>query len=228
MKSQQPSIHTQSVHAGERGSRPDFTPVSTPIYHTVGNLYDSLSDLDAIFGQARPGYVYPRYGTPTNEALERAVATLEAGEAAHSFASGMAAIHAAVLAAGARAGQTLVAARDLYGATHSLLGRLFRGLGLDVRFVDFTDAVAVERAAEEMRPRILLCETVSNPLLKVADVPRLARVAHACGADLLVDNTFATPYLCCPLADGADYVIHSTTKYLEIRPKSSDGPAERV
>ncbi len=208
------SIHTQAVHAGERGPRPDFTPVSTPIYHTVGYVYDSMADLDAIFGGTRPGFVYPRYGTPTNEALERAIATLEGGETALSFASGMAAIHAALLAAGVGAGQAVVAAQDLYGATYSLLDRLFRGWGVRVRFVDITDLLAVEQAVEEVQPRVLLCEIISNPLIKVADVPRLAEVAHACGADLLVDNTFATPYLYRPLADGADYVIHSTTKYL--------------
>ncbi len=207
-------IHTQAVHAGEGARRPDFTPVSTPIYHTVGYVYDSMDDLDAIFGDARPGFVYPRYGTPTNEALERAMTTLEGGEAAHSFASGMAAIHAALLAAGAGAGQAVVAAQDLYGATYSLLDQLFRGLGVQVLFVDFADLSMVEEAVREVQPRVLLCEIISNPLMKVADVPQLARLAHAWGAELLVDNTFATPYLYNPLADGADYVIHSTTKYL--------------
>jgi cystathionine beta-lyase/cystathionine gamma-synthase len=207
-------IHTQAVHAGEGGTRPDFTPVSTPIYHTVGYVYDSMDDLDAIFGDSRPGFVYPRYGTPTNQALERAMAVLEGGEAALSFASGMAAIHAALLAAGVAAGQAVVAAQDLYGATYSLLDQLFRGLGVQVRFVDFADLSAVEQAVGEVQPRVLLCEIISNPLMKVANVPHLARVAHAWGAELLVDNTFATPYLYRPLGDGADYVIHSTTKYL--------------
>jgi cystathionine beta-lyase/cystathionine gamma-synthase len=210
----QADIHTQAVHAGEGGARPDFTPVSTPIYHTVGYVYDSMDDLDAIFGGTRSGYVYPRYGAPTNEALEQAVAVLEGGEAALSFASGMAAIHAALLAAGVVAGTTVVAAQDLYGATYSLLDRLFRGLGVQVCFVDFTDLSAVEQALAELQPRALLCEIISNPLMKLADVPRLAHLAQTCGADLLVDNTFATPYLYQPLADGADYVIHSTTKYL--------------
>jgi len=208
------SIYTQAVHAGERGPRPDFTPVSTPIYHTVGYVYDSMDGLGAIFGGTRSGFVYPRYGTPTNEALERAMATLEGGEAALSFASGMAAIHAALLAAGVGGGQSVVAAQDLYGATYSLLHRLFRRLGVQVRFVDFTDLAVVERAVEEVQPRVLLCEIISNPLMKVPDVPCLAEVAHACGVDLLVDNTFATPYLYRPLADGANYVMHSTTKYL--------------
>lgn len=208
------SIYTQAVHAGERGPRPDFTPVSTPIYHTVGYVYDSMDDLEAIFEGTRPGYVYPRYGTPTNEALEQAIAALEGGEAALSFASGMAAIHAALLATGVRTGGAVVAAQELYGTTYSLLDHLFRELGVRVRFVDITDMSAVEQAVEEFQPKALLCEIISNPLLKVANVPWLAEVAHAHGAELLVDNTFATPYLYRPLADGADYVIHSTTKYL--------------
>jgi len=207
-------IHTQAVHAGERGPHPDFTPVSTPIYHSVGYMYDSMDDLDAIFAGTRPGFVYSRHGTPTNEALEGAMATLEGGEAALCFASGMAAIHATLLAAGVRPSQGVVAAQDLYGATYGLLDRLFRGLGVRVRFVDFTDVAAVERVVEEVKPRVLLCEIISNPLMKVADVPHLAEVAHASDADLLVDNTFATPYLYRPLSHGADYVLHSTTKYL--------------
>jgi cystathionine gamma-synthase/methionine-gamma-lyase len=173
-----------------------------------------MEDLEAIFGDARPGFVYPRYGTPTNAALERAMAVLEGGEAALSFASGMAALHAALLAAGVSIGQDVVAARDLYGATYSLLDRLFRGLGVQVQFADFADLSDVKRAVGEVQPGVLVCETISNPLMKVADVPRLAKVAHACGAELVVDNTFATPYLYRALSDGADYVIHSTTKYL--------------
>lgn len=207
-------IHTLAVHAGERAALPDFWPVSTPIYQTVGYVYDSMDDLDAIFGKSRPGFVYPRYGTPTNAALERAVAALEGGEAALSFASGMAALHAALLAAGVAAGRSVVAGHDLYGATYSLLGDLFQRLGARVCFTDATNLSEVRRALEEVHPRVLLCETLSNPLMKVANVPRLADLAHDYGADLLVDNTFATPYLYSALAGGADYAIHSTTKYL--------------
>jgi cystathionine beta-lyase/cystathionine gamma-synthase len=207
-------IHTQAVHAGEGAPRPDFSPVSTPIYQTVGYVYDSMDDLDAIFGKTRPGFVYPRYGTPTNAALEGAVAALEGGEAALSFASGMAALHAALLAAGVAAGRGVVASHDLYGATYSLLDDLFQRLGARVSFIDVTDLSEVRRVLEEIQPRVLLCETLSNPLMRAADVPRLADLAHDYGADLLVDNTFATPYLYCPLAGGADYAIHSTTKYL--------------
>ena len=216
------SIFTQAVHAGERGPRPDFTPVVTPIYYSVGYLYDSMDQLDAVFAAEREGYVYPRFGTPTNAALERAVATLEGGEAALSFASGMAAIHAALLATGLEAGQALrlgsgyavVAAQDVYGATYALLSNLFTGLGVAVRFVDIADLASVERAIVEEKPKAVFCEVISNPLLKVADVPAVAELAHAHGAEMIVDSTFATPYLTRPLTLGADYVVHSSTKYL--------------
>ncbi len=208
------SIFTQAVHAGERTSRPDFTPVSTPIYHSVGYLYDSMMDLDGVFGGTRTGYVYPRYGSPTVHALEQAVATLEGAEDAVAFASGMAAIHAALLGAGVRAGTTIVAAGDLYGATYALLDRLFTTLGVRTRFVDITDLNQVEQALTAERPAVLLCETISNPLIKVADIPTLAQMASAAGVSFVVDNTFASPYLFRPLAHGADYVVHSATKYL--------------
>ena len=205
---------TRAVHAGE-GVRPaDFVPVASPIHPTVGFVYDSMDELDAIFGATRPGYVYPRYGSPTVTAFETAVADLEGGEAAFGFASGMAAVHLALLAAGVRAGTTVVAALDLYGATTTLLERLMTELGVRTRFVDVTDLAAVEAALSETRPAALVAEIISNPLLKVADVPALAGLAHRHEAQCLIDNTFATPWLFTPLAAGADYVIHSATKYL--------------
>ncbi len=214
MSTNKPSIFTQAVHAGERGPRPDFTPVVTPIYNSVGYLYESMDQLDAVFGAEREGYVYTRYGTPTNAALEQAVAILEGGEAALSFASGMAAVHAALLATGLEAGQAVVSAHDVYGASYALLANLFTSLGVRVRFVDIADLASVERAIAEEKPRAVFCEIISNPLLKVADVPAVAELAHAHGAEMIVDSTFATPYLVRPLTLGADYVVHSSTKYL--------------
>jgi cystathionine gamma-synthase/methionine-gamma-lyase len=180
----------------------------------VGYLYDSMEELDAVLGGERAGFVYPRYGSPTVGAFERAIATLEGAEDAVAFASGMAAIHAALLGAGIRAGSAVVAAADVYGATYALLEKTFATLGVCVCFVDITDVAQVTRAAAETQPVALLCEIISNPLLKVADVPALADIAHNAGATLIVDNTFASPYLFRPLAHGADYVVHSATKYL--------------
>ncbi len=208
------NIFTQAVHGGERAPRPDFTPVTTPIYNTAAYMYEELADLDAIFGNERSGYVYTRYGNPTVTALETAMATLEAGEAAIAVGSGMAALHVALLGAGVHAGSEVVAARDLYGATYSLLGRLFSSLGVRTHFVDITDPGAVERAVADTRPAAVLMETISNPLLRIPDIPAVARLAHAAGARVILDNTFATPYLCRPLGYGVDYVVHSTTKYL--------------
>lgn len=205
---------TRTVHAGERVPPGDYIPVATPIHPTVGFVYENMDDLDAIFATTREGYVYPRYGSPTVTAFETAMAELERGEAAHAFSSGMAAIHAALLAAGVRAGTMVVAAMDVYGATYTLLNRLLKELGATARWVDVTDLDDVESSLAETRPVVLLAETISNPLLKIADVSALAGLAHRFGAQCLIDNTFASPYLCNPLTHGADYVIHSATKYI--------------
>jgi cystathionine gamma-synthase/methionine-gamma-lyase len=197
-----------------RPARPDFTPTVTPIHPSVTYLYDEMNDLDAVFAGTRRGYVYTRYGNPTVTALEEAMAGLEEGEAALAFASGMAAVHVALLAVGVRAGAAVVAAQDVYGATYALLDRLLRAQGVAVRFVDGADLEAVETACAELQPTALLAETISNPLLKVADLAALAEAAHRHGAAFLVDNTFATPCLVQPLSLGADVVIHSATKYL--------------
>ncbi|MCL4294607.1 MAG: PLP-dependent aspartate aminotransferase family protein [Anaerolineae bacterium] len=208
------SFATRAVHAGERTPQRNYTPVVTPIHPTVGFVYESMDDLDAIFATTQEGYVYPRYGSPTVAAFETAIADLEGGETAYAFASGMAAMHAALLAAGVRAGTAVVAALDVYGATYTLLNRLFAELGAAVSLVDVANLDAVETALAEARPAALVAETISNPLLKVADAPALAELAHRYGAQLLLDNTFATPYLFTPLAHGADFVIHSATKYI--------------
>jgi len=205
---------TRAVHAGERAPSPDYTPTATPIYNAVTYIYPDMETLDRVFDDPNAGYVYSRYGNPTCAAFEEALASLEGGEAALSFASGMAAIHAALLAAGARAGATVVAAQDVYGATYALLSRLFASLGVNAVFADFTDVDAVKTVMAQARPAVVLFETISNPLLKLADVPRIVELAHAAGAKVIVDNTFASPCLVRPLELGADYVMHSSTKYL--------------
>jgi cystathionine gamma-synthase/methionine-gamma-lyase len=205
---------TRAVHSGERVPPADFTPVATPIHPTVGFLYESMDVFDAVFGTTREGYVYPRHGSPTITAFETAVAALERGEAGHAFSTGMAAIYAALLAAGVRSAGTLIAAQDLYGATTVLLTRLLTELGVTTHLVDVADLTAIETLIAQTRPTAVLAETISNPLLKVADISALAQIARRHRAQLLVDNTFASPYLCNPLALGADYAIHSATKYL--------------
>lgn len=206
---------TRTVHAGERLDLSGVNPVVAPLHPSVGYTFADSQDLDAVLGGEKFGYVYsPRYANPTVTAFETAVANLEGAETAHAFASGMAAIHLALLAAGVRAGTTVVAAADVYGATYTLLQAIFTELGATVHLVDVLDLAAVQRTVEQTRPVAVLAETISNPLMKVADLPRLANIAHSAGALLLVDNTFCSPYLCNPLRFGADMVIHSATKFI--------------
>ena len=205
---------TRAAHAGTPSPRQDYIPTVTPIHPSVTYVYDRMEDLDGVFAGTRPGYVYGRYGNPTVTALEEVVADLEDGEAGLAFGSGMAAIHTALLAAGGRAGSTVVAAQDIYGATYALLDGLMRTQGVTTHFVDMADLEAVDAVCAERRPVAVLVETISNPLLKLVDLPAVAEMAHRHGAALLVDNTFATPCLVQPLNLGADVVIHSSTKYL--------------
>jgi cystathionine beta-lyase/cystathionine gamma-synthase len=208
------SFETRAVHAGERAPAPDATPVTSPIWPAVSYAYEDMDEADAMLGGTKPGPVYLRYGSPTVSAFETAMAALEGTEAAQATSSGMAAIHAGLLAAGAKAGAAVVAAMDVYGATYTLVGKLLATMGVQVRWVDVVNLEEVRTALTETHATILLVETLSNPLLKVADVPTLAGMAHQAGASLLVDNTFASPYLFTPAACGTDYVIHSATKYL--------------
>ncbi|MBA2597154.1 MAG: PLP-dependent transferase [Chloroflexia bacterium] len=204
---------TRAVHAGERAPRPDFTPTATPIYSATAFVYDDTDTLDAVFGNERPGYVYTRYANPTTTAVEAAIASLEGTEDAVAFASGMAAVHAAMLL-DARAGDRIVAAPDVYGATYAILTRLLPTLGIETVFVDLLDLDAVGVALKASRPALVYAETISNPLLRVADLGAVTALAHRYGSRVAVDNTFATPWLVTPAAFGVDSVIHSTTKYL--------------
>jgi cystathionine gamma-synthase/methionine-gamma-lyase len=207
-------VATLVVHAGERLQFPAAVPVSTPIYASSTFTYSSMANVDKVFGGEMQGYVYSRYGNPTLTALEEAVHALEGGFAASAFGSGMAAIHAAFLACDMASGCTILASQDLYGATTSLLNNVFASFGVNVATVDYTDLGALEAQARATKPRILIAETISNPLLKVCDLRCCAEIAHSVGAKLIVDNTFASPYLCRPIELGADLVVHSATKYL--------------
>jgi cystathionine beta-lyase/cystathionine gamma-synthase len=209
----EPSPQTRAVHAGERAACPDYTPICTPIHNAVTYTYENMHALDEVFAGTRSGYVYHRYGNPTVTALEQAIASLEGTEAAIACASGMAAIHLTLLTAGVRSGCSVLAASDLYGGTHALLTRVLQAQGVRIDMVDTTDMEGLRGAIAQTRPTTVLVETISNPLLKVTDIPALAQLAHAAGASLIVDNTFAAPCLYSPAADGADYVVYSATKY---------------
>lgn len=205
---------TRAVHAGERPPHPDYTPVVTPIYPGSSFAYDDMQIVDEIFAATREGYAYTRYGNPTNTAMEAAVAALEGTEAAIGFGSGMAALHGAFMGTGISAGDTVIASRECYGATTTLLQGYFARLGVRTTFVDILDLAAVEEAIQRERPRFVTFETVSNPLLHVADGPAIVEIAHRAGALVVVDNTFTTPVLMRPAQWGADMVVHSSTKYL--------------
>jgi cystathionine beta-lyase/cystathionine gamma-synthase len=210
-------FETRAVHSGER--RPgresgDFFPISTPIYASTTFSHPDIETTERILGGEQEGYTYARYDNPTVVAFEEAVAALEEASAARAFASGMAAMHAALAAAELGPGATVLAAEQLYGSTATLLLQIFGANGVEVRFVDAHDLGAVENKVAEYRPRAVVIETISNPLLRVADTSGIARITNRSGATLVVDNTFGTPYLQRPLTLGADIVVHSVTKYL--------------
>jgi cystathionine gamma-synthase/methionine-gamma-lyase len=207
-------IATRLVHAGERLGTPTGQPVSTPIYASTTFTYGSMADADAVLGGEKPGYIYTRYGNPTVAALEQAIVSLEGGVSACAYASGMAALHAAVLACELSPGSTILASQDLYGATLDLLVLLFGQFDIKTVTTDFSNLPLLAAKAEEVRPRVLIAETISNPLLKICDIDACAAIAHTHRSRLIVDNTFATPYLCRPLEHGADFVVHSATKYM--------------
>src|SRR3989449_3635934 len=189
-------------------------PVVPPLVQSVAFDYGSAAEQDEVFGNTRPGYVYGRYGTPTTAALEEALADLEGVPAAVCFVSGMSAIHAVVTACAVGQRRAIVAQEDCYGQVRALFERLGREEGARVHFVDPADHAAVDRALAESGAALVHVEAIANPLLRVVDVARLAEIAHARGASLVVDATFATPVLLRSVALGADVVVHSLTKYV--------------
>jgi len=207
-------IHTQAVHAGDRKKAAAHIPVTTPIHTATTYFYQSMEQLDRIFGQEEEGYCYSRYDNPSAAALEELMCALEGGHAALACASGMAAIQMALTAALVDRPRSIVAANALYGATVGLLMNVLEPAGVAVRFADPTDLSGFAAAIEEARPGCVLIETISNPLLRVGAVDRIAEIARKAGAALVVDNTFATPLVARPLAWGADFTVHSLTKYL--------------
>lgn len=205
-------IDTKAVHAGAHPVQSVTHPHVHPIYASAVFSFESLSQLDEVWEGKTPGYVYSRMKNPNVECLEKAVAELEGAGEAIAFSSGMAAITLSLLA-GLESGDHVVAARVLYGATRSILVNDFPKRGIQCTFVNILDLDEV-RAAMKPETRIILCETVSNPLMEVADLEALADIAHRGGAMLYVDNTFASPVLCRPIDYGADVVLYSATKYL--------------
>jgi cystathionine gamma-synthase len=198
-------FETRAIHAGQEPD-PRTGAVIVPIYQTSTYAQDSV-------GATREGdYEYSRTANPTRTALEEALAALEGGNHGLAYASGMAASDA-VLRAMLRPGDHLVLGNDVYGGTFRLIDKVLTSWGISYDVAHLSDVDEV-RAAIRPETKLVWCETPTNPLLGIADIAALAETAHAGGAKLIVDNTFATPYLQNPLALGADVVLHSTTKYL--------------
>ena len=210
-------LHTRAVHAGDRKRNPAGAagvPATTPIYTASSYFYNDIDQLDRVFASEAPGQSYARYGNPTNDALEELVASLESGAGALACSSGMSAVHMAVNTAVADRRRVLLAANALYGATLNMLAKVLEPAGIETIFLDFCDEVAVRDAIAEHRPGALLMETISNPLLRVPALDRIARMARDAGAALIVDNTFATPLMVRPIELGATFTVHSLTKFL--------------
>jgi cystathionine beta-lyase/cystathionine gamma-synthase len=211
-------IETKAVHAGDRKSDPakpgGFIPVTTPIYTAASYIYESTAQLDRVLGREEEGYCYSRYDNPTNAALEELMTALENGHGALACSSGMTAVHIALLAALTDRRKSILAASALYGATTSLLCKVLEPLGIETHFVNMCDLEKVQQKIADQKPGCVLMETISNPLLRVGDMDRIAELTRAAGAALVVDNTFATPLLVRPLEHGAHMVVHSVTKFL--------------
>jgi len=200
---------SRAVHAGRHLEArsplaPDLSPASV-------HVFTDLDDYDAVVRGERPGHYYGRNSNSNRQMLERAVADLEGAEAAVATASGMAALHVAILTL-APSPVMVVATRELYGGTAALLRHDLEPLGYEPHFVDLTDLDATRRAVQPAG--LVIAETITNPLCAVPDLEAIATMCRERGVPLLVDNTFATPLLCRPLELGASIVMHSATKYL--------------
>jgi cystathionine beta-lyase/cystathionine gamma-synthase len=204
---------TRAILAATRSPEVNQTPSAVPIYQAAAFSAGDSSELGDVLTGATAGYAYSRIDNPTTAALASAVAELEGAEAGLAFATGMAAIHAAIVSL-VRTGQTIVAAKAVYGTTRDLMVKVLAGFGIATEFVDPRDPAAVDAALARTGSPLLYVETISNPTIVVSDIAALAAIAHRHGAALLVDNTFASPYSCRPIELGADLVIHSATKYL--------------
>src|SRR3712207_6756171 len=200
-----PGFNTRAIHAGQEPD-PATGAVIPPLHLTTTYKQDGVGGL-------RGGYEYSRSANPTRDTLQTALAALEQGTRGLAFASGLAA-EDTLLRTVCRPGDSIVLGGDAYGGTYRLISRVLEPWGVTHTPVDLNDLDAVRAAVAPSTTRVIWCETPSNPLLNVSDIAALAEVAHASGTLLVVDNTFASPYLQQPLTLGADVVVHSTTKYL--------------
>ena len=215
------ALETLLVHGIEREKSRSSRGVPTvqPIYTSTTYLHPDAEALDRAFENSLSGnesetaFVYGRQGNPNAYALESVIAQAEGGVGAIAYSSGMAAIHAALLAAGLTTGSKILAAKDLYGSTIILLRQVFVPLGVEVMMHDLYGPEVADIIRAE-QPDVVYVETLSNPLVKVIDLDAVSAVAKEIGAVSIVDSTFTTPYLVRPIEHGFDLVVHSATKYL--------------
>ncbi|EYE89429.1 methionine gamma-lyase [Fervidicella metallireducens AeB] len=203
--------NTKLVHAGQHPD-PLTGALSTPIYQTSTFVFENVEQGAARFALEEAGYIYTRLGNPTQAQLEEKMAILEGGEAALAVASGMTAIAAPIWTM-CKAGDHIVASDTLYGCTFALLSHQMPKFGIEVTFVDAKNLENVKNAMKS-NTKLVYIETPANPTLDLIDIEGIAKIAHDGGAQLMVDNTFMSPYGQRPLELGADIVIHSATKYI--------------
>ncbi len=204
---------TLAVNAGTRTRVGDSVATVAPIVASTTFTGGSVEDVHAALDPDSTSFAYARNANPTVANLESVLATLEGADDAVAFGSGMAAIHAALMALELGSGDVIVAASDLYGATRTVFAEM-AGAGIETRYIDISDFDAVAGALTDPDVRLLYFESIANPLLQVADVQRLAECAHRHRVTTMIDNTFATPVLLRPIGLGVDVVVHSATKYI--------------
>ncbi len=204
-------FNTRSIHAGQRPD-PETGARAMPIYATTSFVFEDAQHAADLFALQTYGNIYSRIGNPTTAAFEERMASLEGGLGAVATSSGQAAQLIAALTL-CQKGDEIVASRSLYGGTFTQFDVTLRRMGVDVTFVDIHDSDAIEAAITD-NTKLVYGETIGNPRADVLDISTVADVAHRHGLPLVVDNTFATPYLCRPIEHGADIVVHSATKFI--------------
>lgn len=209
-----PRLHfeTLQLHVGQEHADPATGARAVPIYQTTSYVFDSCAQASARFDLTEPGNIYGRLTNPTQDVLERRIAALEGGKAALAVASGAAAVTYAIMNI-ATQGDHIVAANNIYGGSYNLLDHTLADYGVRTTFVDPAEPANFEKAIQPTTKAFFI-ETLGNPNSNVTDIEAIARVAHVHGLPLIIDNTFATPYLVRPIEYGADVVVHSATKFI--------------
>lgn len=207
------AFETKQLHIGQESADPTTDARAVPIYASTSFVFHNSQHAADRFGLRDAGNIYGRLTNPTNDIFEQRIAALENGSAALAVASGAAAISYAFQAL-ARSGEHIVASKTIYGGTYNLLAHtLPLTSGITTTFVDIDDAASVKAAITD-KTKAVFIETLGNPNSNIADIEKIAEIAHAAGLPLVVDNTFATPYLVRPIEYGADIVVHSATKFI--------------